>query len=100
MTKPATSYNNLDLCREYCARLADYPIPNTVLESFRIATADLYEKSKTLSERLGVDDPGLPYDGDRNAETRVPIARVSASSTKSRQINGCRRGSVYCTGHG
>lgn len=86
MTKPATSYNNLDLWREYCARLAEYPIPNTVLESFRIATPDLYEKSKALSERLGVDDPGLPYDGDRNAETRVPIARAITAIRTSKRV--------------
>ncbi|MEZ5935840.1 MAG: hypothetical protein R3F54_28805 [Alphaproteobacteria bacterium] len=88
MTKPTTTFNDLEMWKSRCQDLQSAPLPKTVADCLRIAVPDQHERISGNWDLIGDGEPmpSLPFDGDRFAEARTPIARASTAILQSRRV--------------
>ena len=85
MPTPSTSHNDLEVWRQYCEELGKHPIPKTIFDPLRANISDKSVEMRGFWERT--DDSGAPpFNGDRFAEARAPIARAIAAIRMANRV--------------
>lgn len=78
MLTGGAAYNDLETWREYCDQLGEHPFPRTIFDPLQIKASIKNEWMQGFWERAG-ECSTMPFDGDRYAEVRAPIARAIAA---------------------